>query len=39
MGKNDVFNSGWTPEDAWDFQGIDENDQRIEIKMSGQENK
>ncbi len=35
--KDDVFNSEWKPTDAWDFGGIDENDKRIEIKMSGQQ--
>jgi len=38
MGKNNnVFNGEWSPSDAWAFQGIDENNKCIEIKMSGQE--
>lgn len=35
--SDDIFNSDWTPKDAWNFNGVDESDQRIEIKMSGQQ--
>jgi len=31
-----VFDNDWSAADAWNFQGIDENNQRIEIKMTGQ---
>ena len=32
-----VFDNDWSAADAWNFQGIDENNQRIEIKMTGQQ--
>lgn len=37
MGDDNIFDGDWKPEDAWSFNGVDKDNKRIEIVMSGQQ--